>query len=76
LISLGIHNVALSFVGVNGREERQSVEDLIAEFPHGWQREWLRVRAKSLKDDQLGGWADYYEKVEKQFERNYLCASA
>ena len=28
LISLGIHNVALSFVGVNGREERQLVEDL------------------------------------------------
>ena len=26
--------------------------------------------------DQLAGWADYYEKVEKQFERNYLCASA
>jgi type IV secretion system protein VirB4 len=76
LISLGIHNVALSFVGVNGREERQSVEDLMAEFPHGWQREWLRLRAKSLKDDQLGGWADYYEKLEKQFERNYLCASA
>jgi type IV secretion system protein VirB4 len=76
LISLGINNVALSFVGVNGREERQTVEDLIAEFPQRWQREWLRIRAKSLKDDQLGGWADYYEKVEKQFERNYLCASA
>jgi hypothetical protein len=52
------------------------VEDLMSEFPHGWQREWLRLRAKSLKDDQLGGWADYYEKLEKQFERNYLCASA
>jgi type IV secretion system protein VirB4 len=76
LISLGIHNVALSFVGVNGREERQAVEQLMAEFPRAWQGEWLRVRAKTLKDEQLGGWADYYETVEKQFERSYLCASA
>ena len=33
LISLGLHNVALSFVGVNGREERQLVIDLMEEFP-------------------------------------------
>ena len=46
LISLGIHNVALSFVGVNGREERQLVEDLVNEFPETWQSEWLRVRAE------------------------------
>src|SRR5262249_22259073 len=76
LISLGIHNVALSFVGVNGREERQAVEDLMAEFPRAWQREWLRVRAKMLRDDQLSGWADYYETVEMQFEGSYRCVSA
>jgi type IV secretion system protein VirB4 len=74
LISLGIHNVALSFVGVNGREERQQVEDLQAELPDTWQSEWLRVRARALKDDRLQGWADYYEKVQSEVERSFPCA--
>ena len=65
LISLGIHNVALSFVGVNGREERQLVEDLIEKSPASWQSEWLRFRAEALKDERLAGWADYYEQLEK-----------
>jgi type IV secretion system protein VirB4 len=73
LISLGVHNVALSFTGVNGREERQLVEALMDEFPETWQSEWLRLRAQSLKDERLTGWADYYEKVQKEFERNYQC---
>lgn len=76
LISLGIHNVALSFVGVNGREERQSVEELMAEFPDTWQIEWLRARARALKDDRLNGWADYYCKIVSEFEGSYLCAGA
>jgi type IV secretion system protein VirB4 len=76
LISLGIHNVALSFVGVNGREERQSVEDLMDEFPDEWQKRWLRIRAKALKDDGLESWADYYGKVQTEFERKSLCARA
>ena len=76
LISLGIHNVALSFVGVNGREERQLVEDLLAEHPKTWQREWLRVRAKALKDERLEGWATYYDKVQDEFERSFQCAKA
>jgi type IV secretion system protein TrbE len=75
LISLGIHNVALSFVGVNGREERQLVEDLQTELPDTWQSEWLRVRARTLKDVRLQGWADYYDKVQHEFERSNLCAS-
>ena len=76
LISLGIHNVALSFVGINGREERQLVEDLIEQFPSTWQSEWLRVRAEALKDAQLEGWADYYEKIQGEIERRYQCAGA
>jgi type IV secretion/conjugal transfer VirB4 family ATPase len=76
LISFGIHNVALSFVGVNGREERQSVEDLMDEFPDGWQEQWLRVRAKALKDDRLESWADYYGKVQAELERRSLCPRA
>jgi type IV secretion/conjugal transfer VirB4 family ATPase len=76
LISLGLHNVALSFVGVNGREERQLVEDLMEEFPTTWQSEWLRVRGEALGDERLEGWAAYYEQVHRDLERNELCASA
>ena len=75
LVSLGIHNVALSFVGVNGREERQLVEDLIQEFPAAWQSEWLRQRARTLRDERLDGWADYYERVQQEAERRHLCAN-
>jgi type IV secretion system protein VirB4 len=74
LISLGIHNVALSFVGINGREERQLVEDLIAQFPATWQSAWLRVRAQALKDDRLENWADYYDEVQVEVERRDQCA--
>jgi type IV secretion system protein VirB4 len=73
LISLGIHNVALSFVGVNSREERQLVEDLESEFPVTWQSEWLRVRARALKDERLAGWADYYEHLREELERSPQC---
>ena len=76
LISLGIHNVALSFVGINGREERQFVEDLMAEFPSTWQSEWLRVRAEALRDDRLEGWADYCEKVQREIDRSNQCVEA
>ena len=77
LISLGMHNVALSFTGVNGREERQLVEDLMERFPDSWQSEWLRVRAEALKDERLAGWADYYEEVRDEMEGSkYRCAEA
>jgi type IV secretion system protein TrbE len=73
LISLGIHDVALSFVGINGREERQLVEDLIAQFPETWQSAWLRVRAAALKDDRLEGWANYYDEIQAELERRHQC---
>jgi hypothetical protein len=75
LISLGVHNVALSFTGVNGREERRLVEELIDQFPESWPGEWLRLRARTLKDDRLKGWADYYEQVCSDFERSYQCVA-
>jgi type IV secretion system protein VirB4 len=76
LVSLGIHNVALSFVGVNGREERQQVEDLMAESPEGWQSCWLRARASILKDERLLGWADYLDELYQQMERKHQCVGA
>ena len=43
-------------------------------MPDTWQSEWLRVRARALKDDRLQGWADYYEKVQNEVERSFPCA--
>ena len=54
LISLGLGGVALSFVGVNSREERQAIEETILRYGENWPSAWLRTR--SLED-----WADYLE---------------
>jgi type IV secretion system protein VirB4 len=56
LISLGIGRVALSWVGVNGREERQLVESVMEKFPDTWRSEWLRLRG-------LPKWADYLDRM-------------
>jgi type IV secretion system protein VirB4 len=56
LISLGIGRVALSWVGVNGREERQLVESVLEKFPDSWRSEWLRLRG-------LPKWADYLDRM-------------
>jgi type IV secretion/conjugal transfer VirB4 family ATPase len=61
LISLGLGRVALSFVGVNGADERKSVEKLMEAYPERWQSEWLRARG-------LADWATYYEELEAQKE--------
>ena len=60
LISLGLGGVALSFVGVNGQEERNKVDSAIASNADGWQGDRLRSR-------KLGDWADWLEqsKLEK-----------
>lgn len=52
LVDLGLGKVALSWVGVNGREERQIVESVMEEFPETWRSEWLRLKG-------LEKWADY-----------------
>lgn len=59
MISLGLGGVALSFVGVNGIEQRRAVETLIETHPDGWQGEWLRARG-------LAEWAGYLEELEAQ----------
>ncbi len=71
LVDLGVGKVALSWVGVNGREERQIVEGVIDRFPESWRSEWLRLRG-------LNKWADYFRsvQVEESAEETYLCASA
>jgi type IV secretion system protein VirB4 len=54
MIALGLGGVALSFVGVSGREERTTLEDVIERHGLTWPAEWLRMRG--LRD-----WAEYLD---------------
>jgi type IV secretion system protein TrbE len=56
LISLDLGGVALSFVGVNARDELRAVEKIMEAHPDHWQTEWLKTRG-------LVDWADYYEQL-------------
>jgi type IV secretion system protein VirB4 len=71
LVDFGVGKVGLSWIGVNGREERQLVESVIQKCPEGWQSEWLRLRG-------LNAWADYFCSLgtESKQEEAYLCANA
>jgi type IV secretion system protein VirB4 len=71
LVDLGVGKVGLSWVGVNGREERQLVESVMQKFPADWRSEWLRLRG-------LQAWAEYFcsLEVESKQEEAYLCANA
>ena len=62
LISLGLGGVALSFVGVNGQEERDRVETVIQRCPVNWQSEWLRAR-------KLDEWADWLDGMNEETRR-------
>jgi type IV secretion system protein VirB4 len=68
LINLGLGGVALSFVGVNGREEREAAHALMRLEPDRWQSEWLRSHG-------LADWADYLSGLEPT-EGRLLCAGA
>jgi hypothetical protein len=64
-----VGKVALAWVGVNGREERQIAENVMGEYPTTWPSEWLRLKG-------LGQWADYLATIEEvsKGEEEYLCA--
>ena len=70
LVDLGVGKVALAWVGVNGREERQIVETVMEQFPETWRAEWLRLKG-------LPQWAEYFRSIEsvpEPDEEKYLCA--
>jgi type IV secretion system protein VirB4 len=68
MVTLGLGKVALSFVGVNGREERRAAENLMDRFGEQWPSEWLRTRG-------ISDWADYLEELDPTLEAS-LCARA
>jgi hypothetical protein len=74
-VNLGIGKVALAWVGVNGREERQIVESVMDHYPETWRVEWLRLKG-------LSQWADYFRSLENAVsettaeEEEVLCARA
>ena len=58
LVDLGVGRVALSWVGVNGREERQLAETVMEQFPDSWRSHWLALKG-------LSNWADYLRDMER-----------
>ena len=68
LVDLGVGKVALAWVGVNGREERQIVENVMEQFGDDWRAEWLRLRG-------LQRWADYFRSLHGTQEEKYVCGS-
>jgi type IV secretion system protein VirB4 len=75
LVNLAVGKVALSWVGVNGREERQIVESVMNQYPDSWRAEWLRLKG-------LPQWADYYQSLDEMVaeqsedQEELLCARA
>jgi len=68
LVDLGVGKVALAWVGVNGREERQIVENVMEQFGNAWRAEWLHLRG-------LQKWADYLRSLDEREEEEYVCAN-
>ena len=54
LIALGLGGVALSFVGISSREERQIAEDAMDQYGQTWPVQWLRMRG-------LDDWAAFLQ---------------
>src|SRR5205807_9231130 len=61
LVDFGVGKVALAWVGVNGREERQIVEGVMNQYAESWRAEWLRLKG-------LPQWAEYYQSIERLVE--------
>src|SRR5205807_7679501 len=57
LVDLNVGKVALAWVGVNGREERQIVEDVMTKYPDTWRYEWLRLKGQQR-------WAEYFQSLD------------
>src|SRR5579862_5002774 len=68
LVDLGVGKVALAWVGVNGREERQIVESVMEQFGNAWRAEWLHLRG-------LQKWAEYLRSLDEREEEEYVCAN-
>jgi type IV secretion system protein VirB4 len=68
LVDLGLGKVALSWVGVNGAEERRLVERVMEQHPDSWRAQWLRLKG-------LPEWAEYLSRLEEEHKEReeHLC---
>src|SRR5207253_973793 len=62
MIALGLGKVGLSFVGINGRQEREAAEEFMTDAGDRWQSAWLKSRG-------LMDWAEYYEGLDQTYRR-------
>lgn len=65
LIDLGLGDVALNFVAINGKPESQDriiIDELIDRYGKDWVKHWLMFKG-------LYEWANYYEKIAKEFNQ-------
>jgi type IV secretion system protein TrbJ len=60
LVDLRLGKVALAWLGVSGREERQIVQSVMDEYPSTWRTEWLRLKVPT--------WSDYFRTWNPQKE--------
>ena len=68
LVDLRLGKVALAWLGVSGREDRQVVQSVIDEYPSTWRTEWLRLKVPT--------WSDYFRTLETtEKEEKSLCVS-
>jgi len=44
LVDLRLGKVALAWLAVNGREERQVAQSVMDEYPADWRAEWLHMK--------------------------------
>src|ERR1700722_16280934 len=67
LVDLRLGKVALAWLGVNGREDRQIVQSVMDEYPATWRTEWLRLKVPT--------WSDYFRDLETPEKEEDVCAS-
>jgi type IV secretion system protein VirB4 len=68
LVDLRLGKVALSWLGVSGREERQVAQRVMAEYPADWRAQWLVLKG-------LPAWSDYLRTLPVSEEEESLCVS-
>src|SRR5262249_16302355 len=62
LFDLALEPATLSFVGASSKENILQARGMMREYGDNWPAEWLRSRG-------LGAWAEYWEKLRGEHDR-------